>query len=275
MGNEQRYLICADSDGCAIDTMTIKHQRCFGPCLIQVWNLSPWEEPILRLWEEINLYSMSRGINRFKGLLQILKEINERYCSIDGLCELQKWCDTTKAFSEQTLKETLVEHPNAKALQKALLWSQMVNWSIEQLNPSEKRAFCGVKEALALAGKYADIAIVSSANRSAVEEEWKRCGLLSLVTHLMSQDVGTKEYCLEKLKENGYSPSHILMIGDAPGDLFAARHVGVSFYPVLVGRETESWKLFQEKILKTFLDGNYHTMYEKTLIQQFEENLTR
>ena len=39
------YLICVDSDGCAMDTMNIKHIRCFGPCLVEEWGLQNWECP--------------------------------------------------------------------------------------------------------------------------------------------------------------------------------------------------------------------------------------
>ena len=60
------FLVCVDSDGCAMDTMDIKHIRCFGPCMVAEWGLSEWEEPILARWNDINLYSMTRGINRFK-----------------------------------------------------------------------------------------------------------------------------------------------------------------------------------------------------------------
>ena len=28
---QKDFLICVDSDGCAMDTMDIKHFRCFGP----------------------------------------------------------------------------------------------------------------------------------------------------------------------------------------------------------------------------------------------------
>ena len=34
------------------------------------------------------------------------------------------------------------------------------------------------------------------------------------------------------------------MCGDSPGDLAAARAVGVGFYPILVGKEQESWTAF-------------------------------
>ena len=33
------FLVCIDSDGTAMDTMTIKHQRCFGPLIIPTWKL--------------------------------------------------------------------------------------------------------------------------------------------------------------------------------------------------------------------------------------------
>ena len=50
------YLVCIDSDGCAMDTMDVKHIRCFGPCLVAEWGLEDWREPILARWNDINLY---------------------------------------------------------------------------------------------------------------------------------------------------------------------------------------------------------------------------
>lgn len=79
---QKEYLICVDSDGCAMDTMDSKHITCFGPCLIPVWGLSQWEQKIRRRWDEINLYTMTRGINRFKGLAMILAEIDRTYKAV-------------------------------------------------------------------------------------------------------------------------------------------------------------------------------------------------
>jgi len=33
------YLVCVDSDGCAMDTMNCKHIHCFGPCMVTEWAL--------------------------------------------------------------------------------------------------------------------------------------------------------------------------------------------------------------------------------------------
>ena len=83
------YLVCVDSDGCVMDTMNCKHFNCFGPCMVDEWELGQWREEILARWNVINLFSMTRGINRFKGLAVALGEIHERYMPIPGIRALQ------------------------------------------------------------------------------------------------------------------------------------------------------------------------------------------
>lgn len=53
----------------------------------------------------------------------------------------------------------------------------------------------------------------------------------------MSQEMGVKGDCLKSLMEKGYAPDHVIMIGDAPADLEAAKEAGVLFYPVLAYQE--------------------------------------
>ena len=86
-----QFLICVDSDGCAMDTMDIKHIRCFGPCMVKEWGLEEWAQPVLSRWNELNLYTLTRGINRFKGLALALGEVNRTCASIDGVEELDVW----------------------------------------------------------------------------------------------------------------------------------------------------------------------------------------
>ena len=70
---EKKYLICIDSDGCAMDTMNSKHIKCFGPYMVKEWGLETWETSVLNRWNEVNLYTMTRGINRFQGLYRALR----------------------------------------------------------------------------------------------------------------------------------------------------------------------------------------------------------
>ena len=82
---DKEYLICIDSDGCAMDTMDVKHIRCFGPEWIKTFGLEKYQEEGLEYWNKINLYSKTRGINRFKGLAMALEEMERRGLVFDGL----------------------------------------------------------------------------------------------------------------------------------------------------------------------------------------------
>lgn len=268
----KEYLVCVDSDGCAMDTMTIKHERCFGPCMVAEWALEPWREPILRRWNVINLYSFDRGINRFKGLYKALAEIDRQYMKIEGLDVLHRWVDTTPAYSEAALQAAIEADPQP-ILQKALHWSRQVNRAITALPDCAKVAFPGVQESLAAGKQAADLAIVSSANPEALREEWERCGLMQYVDYPMAQDVGTKTVCLQKMLAAGYTAGHILMVGDAPGDLDAANEAGVAFYPILAGHEAESWQRFRKTILPAFVSGRYTAALQTRELTAFRRNL--
>ena len=268
---QKAFLVCVDSDGCAMDTMDVKHFRCFGPCMGEEWQLGEWREEILTRWNEINLYTMTRGINRFKGLAQALTEINERCTPIPGVEELADWAASAPELSNGALAEA-IKTAKGPALAKALSWSQAVNRSINALPESEKKPFPGVAGALAAAHDVADVAVVSSANREAVEEEWARCGLLPSVDVLCCQDSGSKAACIEQLKTKGYAPDHILMVGDAPGDRAAAEKNGVYFYPILVRHEAESWADFVKQALPA-LTGEDYMAYGAEARRRFEANL--
>jgi hypothetical protein len=62
------------------------------------------------------------------------------------------------------------------------------------------------------------------------------------------------------------------MIGDAPGDLAAAQHVGALFLAVLPGAEERSWERCEEAIDR-FLGGTYAGDYEAGLLREFGEIL--
>ena len=250
------WLVCVDSDGCAMDTMDCKHFHCFGPCMVTEWQLEPWSEALLARWNDINLYSMTRGVNRFKGLAMALTEADAQYTPIDGVAALNEWVSASPALSNDALAAAVAAggHP---VLAKALAWSRAVNAAIVRLPEELKVPFAGAKEGLAAAKTFADVAIVSSANRDAVVEEWEKFGLLEHTDITLAQDCGSKAHCIEKMLEFGYAPDHVLMVGDAPGDCDAAEKNGVWYYPILVRREGESWEELRTKTLEIFKNGGY------------------
>ena len=265
-------LFCVDSDGCAMDTMDIKHFRCFGPCMVEEWGLAQWEDAILKRWNEINLYTMTRGINRFKGLAKALREVDATYCKVEGVDVLAKWAEESPELSNGALARALEEQDNI-ALRKALSWSEKVNASINELPFKDKKPFEGVKEALEYAHRYGDVAIVSSANRQAVVEEWELYGLLEHVDIILAQDEGSKAFCIQELLKKGYTKEQVLMVGDAPGDRDAAKKNGVSYYPILVRKEKESWSEFVEQAVGKMVNGTYAGTYQEQKETEFINNL--
>lgn len=269
---KKEFLVCVDSDGCAMDTMDIKHIRCFGPCMVTEWGLEEWKDEILSRWNDINLYTMTRGINRYKGLSIALSEINEKYTPIEDLGTLTKWVESSPELSNGALEKAIAANDSV-SLKKALSWSKAVNTSINALPEEEKLPFKGVKEALAFAHAKVDVAIVSSANLDAVLEEWERYELLGHTDIVLAQDSGSKAFCIGELLKAGYVKDHVLMCGDAPGDLDAAQKNGVFYYPILVRHEAESWQEFVDKAVSKLLDGSYGGAYQQEKIDAFLNNL--
>lgn len=269
------YLVCVDSDGCAMDTMNCKHIHCFGPCMVTEWALEQWEEPILHRWNDVNLFQMTRGINRFKGLVLALSEVSEKYTPIVGVDGLKAWVENAHALSNDGIAKAIEEAEDEDTrlcLTKALHWSLAVNESITRLPEDLKLPFPGAEAGLAAAAKVADVAVVSSANRDAVEEEWEKYGLLRHTDILLAQDCGSKAHCIAEMLKFGYDKDHVLMVGDAPGDCDAAEKNGVWFYPILVNWEEESWDGFVEQALPLFLADRYAELQSEKK-QVFVENL--
>ena len=269
------YLVCVDSDGCVMDTMNCKHFHCFGPCMVTEWGLEAWKDEILDRWNVINLFSMTRGINRFKGLAVALKEIDGKYTKITGVDALVHWAETAPALSNDGAAKAAAEatDPDAKlVLEKALSWSKAVNAAIVELDESLKVPYNGAKEGLAAAHQFADVAMVSSANRDAVEEEWGKFGLLQHTDIVLAQDVGSKAACIKEMLKFGYDLNKVVMVGDAPGDCDAAEKNGVHYYPILVNHEKESW---DEAIAVGFgkLQSGEYAEYGAEMKRKFLTNL--
>ena len=267
----REFLICIDSDGCVMNTMDVKHMRCFGPCLVYEWDLGEYRDEIIRLWRKVNLLSVLRGVNRFQGLAKVLKSIHENYTEVEGLEEYLRWTESAQELSDKSLEEAYAKTENI-CMKKALDWSRLVNQSMAMVSDTKKPPFEGTEDALRLAREYADIVILTAANRQEINKEWEVFELAQYTDLLMSQETGRKEECLKTLLEKGYEKDHVLMVGDAPADLAAAQGAGVLFYPILAYQERESWEKFS-KALECFTEGRYAGAYQEERIKEFQENL--
>src|SRR5207237_7332792 len=74
----KEFFIGIDSDGCVFDSMEIKHKECFTPMFIKHFRLQAVSKYARETWEFVNLYSKTRGANRFPALSRALNLLRER-----------------------------------------------------------------------------------------------------------------------------------------------------------------------------------------------------
>ena len=108
-------LFCVDSDGAAMDTMTYKHELFFGPLAAEEFGVED-KETFQKNWEHDNLYSRTRGVNRFVGLVMGLESVNYDLINIDNLTN---WVNETDSLSNDSLKAE-IEKNDSQDLKKAL-----------------------------------------------------------------------------------------------------------------------------------------------------------
>ncbi len=266
MEKKKDFLFCADSDGCAMDTMTSKHENAFCPRLIDTYALQDHAALVTEEWMRLNLYSATRGVNRFLGLAHMMGFLADRGIALAGAEEYLAWVAEAPLLSNDALRAAIAAGGGV-GLETALAWSLAVNETVAGM-AGTSRPFPGCAEALAQIHGRADTAVVSAANSEAVREEWTRCGLARHMDLLLGQDAGSKAACLKAMAAAGYAPGHILMAGDALGDLDAARHAGALFFPILVGREPESWRRLAEEGFPRFLAGDFAGAYQDALVEE-------
>ena len=89
---------------------------------------------------------------------------------------------------------------------------------------------------------------------------------------MLTQDIGSKAYCIGEMLRFGYSKQKTLMVGDAMGDLEAARKNGVYYFPILPGKERESWQELVSEGLARLAHGSFGGEYQEKKIKEFMEN---
>jgi len=275
---EHDFLVGIDSDGCAFDTMEIKHKECFIPNIIKYWDLQPVSKYAREAGEFVNLYSKWRGINRFPALLMVFDlladrpEVAKRGVKMPQVDSLRKWVAEETKLSNPAL-EALVAKEGDPVLKRALDWSTAVNADVGEMVHGVP-PFPFVRESLERLKDTADIIVVSATPGEALRREWEEHDIAKYVKAIAGQEMGNKsEHLKYAIEAGGYSPDHVLMIGDAPGDLKAAKANNALYYPINPGNEDDSWQRFVEKAFDRFVDGTYMGDYEASLIAEFDKYL--
>lgn len=274
---QHSFFVGIDSDGCAFDTMEIKHKECFIPNIIAYWDLQPVSKYAREAAEFVNLYSKWRGINRWPALTMVFDllmerpEVRKRQVRIPQAPQVRQFIKSGLPLGNPALRD-LVAHTGDPELKQALAWSEAVNTSVEWMVHGVP-PFPYVRESLDRLGDEADVIVVSATPGEALMREWQEHDIARYARVIAGQEMGSKKEHLALAAKGKYPAGHILMIGDAPGDYQAALANDALFFPINPGHEDESWERFCQEGMGRFLAGEYAGAYEADLITEFEKLL--
>jgi phosphoglycolate phosphatase-like HAD superfamily hydrolase len=277
---KHKFFVGIDSDGCAFDTMGIKQRECFCPWMIGYFGLQPVAQAARECKDFADLFSKTRGANRHKTSKRIIADLlpnhpmtKNRGFKVPQYPHYFAWVDDPKSLlSNDGLKQAIekARSPEAKAeLELALAWSKKVNEAIGQI-VKDMPPFPYVRESLEKIQPLADVIVVSATPGEALIREWEEHDIAGYAEVIAGQEMGTKAQHLEYATKGRYEKNHVLMVGDAPGDMKAARANTALFYPINPGDEVESWKRLHDEAFDRFVKGRYAGQYETKLIAQFD-----
>ena len=269
----KEFFVGIDSDGCAFDTMELKHKECFAPNTINSWDLQPVSRYAREAAEFVNLYSQWRGINRFPALVMVLDLLADRAEAVERgyktpeIDSLRQWIETETRLGNPTLKEKVAQTDD-RVLARTLSWSTAINETVARFVRGVP-PFPYVRQGLEKLQDAADMMVVSATPGEALRREWAEHGLAGHTRMICGQEMGSKKEHLEHGATGKYDTDKILMIGDAPGDMKAAKANNALFYPINPGHESASWERFCHEAADRFLAGRYAGDYEAALIDEF------
>lgn len=270
------FFIGIDSDGCVFDSMEIKHKECFAPMFIKHHKLQAVSKYAREVWDFVNLYSKTRGANRFPALVRALNllrersEVKARKVNIPSYPALDDWIKRESKLGNATLEKEVKDGNEGLAYIK--VWSDAVNNQVADIVHGVP-PFPLLRETLENSISQADMMVISQTPCDALEREWTEHNISQYVEKIAGQEMGTKTEHLKFAAVNKYESDKILMIGDAPGDHKAAKANGVLFYPILPGNEEYSWERLNKESLNRFFTGTYAGEYEEKLFSEFDDCL--
>jgi phosphoglycolate phosphatase-like HAD superfamily hydrolase len=272
----KKFFIGIDSDGCVFDSMEVKQKECFCPMFIKHFHLQAASKYARQTWEFVNLYSKTRGCNRFQALsasLNLLRrrpEVIARGVALADTAALDAWLARENKLGNDSLAAAI--HAGQAALAPALAWSKAVNAAIADLVHGVP-PFPSFRPCLERLTPQADAMVISQTPGEALRREWAEHGIDSSVKLIAGQEMGTKAEHLRFAAVGKYPRQNILMIGDAPGDYKAAKSNDVLFYPIVPNQEEQSWQRLWQEGLGRFFAGQFAGDYEKQLFEEFDASL--
>ena len=268
-------LVGIDSDGCAFDTMELKHKECFIPNTINYYNLQAVSKYAREAAEFVNLYSKSRGINRFPALIETLQwlqrrpEVRKRGVEIDMPQSLAKWIREETKLGNPAL-ETKVGRRGDPELKQA--WPG--RWRSTRRLPRSYEGvppFPYVRESLQKLQGRADIVVGFGHAQRGLTAEWQEHDIGQVRRGHLRPGVGQQEGDSDQRQQ--VCRNETLMIGDAPGDYRAAAGQPLPVFPDQSRRRRGQLAAVLRRGRRSFPQRRIRRRLSQKLLEAFDKYL--
>ena len=265
------FFVGIDSDGCVFDTMELKHKECFIPHIIEYYGLQGISKYAREVAEFVNLYSKSRGINRFPALIETLRwlevrpEVQARGVRIEIPQSLAAWI-----AGETRLANTALAAAAEATGDRSCACAGLVADGQRHHRP---RGGATCRRFLSCARRWPSWP--SGPTCSWFRPRPTRCSTAngwSTIWHSTwrrsaGRSSAPKKSCSPWRASTPRTARS--MIGDALGDYLAAQANDALFYPINPGAEETSWKRLHDDGIDRFLSGRFAGDYQQSLVAEF------
>ena len=139
----KEFFVGIDSDGCVFNSMEVKHNDSFSVNLIKYFGLQALSRQVHQAWDFVNLYSQTRGVNRFKAIPLVLDQmrdmprVKKSGARLPELTYLRQWIKSETQLGNPKLKEKIAgaSGPEKAELEQVLEWSKAVNKTVHGDRP--------------------------------------------------------------------------------------------------------------------------------------------
>lgn len=251
------HLVALDSDGSVFPNMPLKFELMRDSILdhFELRGVATAAAEVIRFF---NLESRWRGRHRFILLLRIMERLPDHPAvraarlNIPDLAPLRRYLEQGGELSHEALEAAAA---GDAVLERVVAWSRDFSARLAELPPTPP-----MPEAVAALRRLSQEAVwvvVSQAPREQLIREWTAAGLLGCVADVRGSEAGSKARQIRAaLADFGFSADRAMVVGDAAGDLDAARETGALFFPIRPGRESESWRRLLSDAWPAFRAGD-------------------
>jgi phosphoglycolate phosphatase-like HAD superfamily hydrolase len=262
-GTQAPPTLILDSAGTVLDSMGPRHSLAYFPAFADAFFKDSDRAALEEVWSFVAIRSRYRSAGRFRLLASALR-LARRHPRIVSRHEreekvaaaLDHWIASERSPSASAIERALRDRSSGEALVTAAIWSLDVDARLSALPPP--RAFEGAVEALRTLAGRARIVVVGEGRSLDTERDWRRAGLLGPALGggeivFVGEEGGSVEEIA--LAAKAYARGPVLVVGDSPVELEAARSAGTVFYPIKPGRERESWLALAKDFFPAFARG--------------------